>query len=93
MSMKLKVDRLGKLRAQIADLVAEKERIENEIKTKWDEKVIEGNSYRMTLFLQHRRNTDWKLIAHKLNASAQMIRANTTVQDVQVIKVAARKVA
>ena len=93
MKWKEKVDRLGKLRARIADLKAEMDEIEQGFKAKHDNIVLVGDLFEMVLFTSDRRQTDWKGIAHKLDASHQLIRANTEIKQVKTIKVTARKVA
>lgn len=93
MKFKEKVDRLGKLRAQIADLKAEMEIIEAGFKAKHTNIVLIGDLFEMVLFTCDRKQTDWKGIAHKLNASTRLINANTEIKQVKTIKVTARKVA
>lgn len=94
MKLKEKVDRLGVLRAEIADLKLEMEKIEQELKDKYDDATtLDGELFRLALFIQNRKNTDWKLICEKLGASNRIIKANTKVQDIKVIKLTARRAA
>ena len=71
-------DELGHIRAQIAELKQQESEIRDDL-LKLDAQRIEGKLFRVVIVQSVRKVTDWKSIAKKLNASAQMIAGNTKV--------------
>ena len=86
-----KVDRIGQLKAEIAEREAEI----NDLRTTLEDaglSAIDGHAYRVTFSASARTVTDWKTIAERLKASPQLIRAHTTTNDpTTTMRVAARK--
>ena len=85
------VDQLGSLMAEIAELQGQADALKADL-VKEGVGTHEGDLFQATVFESERKNTAWKKIAEKLNASAQMIAGNTTYQIVTSVKVSARKV-
>ena len=76
-ALAVKVDRLGLIRAQIASLVDESEAIRDELEASGLAKV-EGKFFSAGIAqCKAADKTDWKAIAERLGASAQLIRAHT----------------
>jgi hypothetical protein len=81
------VDRLGYLKAQIAELKRE----ENDLKAELIEEgpgAYEGDDYRATVSVTERETLDMKAVREKL--TAQFIRAHTNVTEVTTVRVVAR---
>lgn len=71
------VDRLGMLRAQIAQLEADADKLRAQLEAA-GLKHIDGTLYRATMTeCAGRTVTDWKTIAARLGASPQLVRAYT----------------
>lgn len=82
------IDALGEIKARIADL----EKIEKDLR----ERVVamgvgahEGDTFRATVSVSEREKLDMDAVRQKL--SPQFIRAHTTVSDVTMVRVVARK--
>ena len=81
------IDRLGELKAQIADLA----KLEAEVKTELKELgpgSYEGEKYRVTISDSERDTLDMTAVREKL--SAQFLRAHTTTSTVRSLRVTAR---
>lgn len=88
-----KVDRLGFLLAQIAELTKEADGIKDELKdaaTAGGPQVVEGNLFKATVVEANRKVTDWKAIAKVCKIPEDVIIANTSVTAVFSVKTAAR---
>lgn len=88
-----KVDRLGFLLAQIAELTKEAEEIKDGLKdaaTIGAGNVFEGNLFKATIVEANRKVTDWKAIAKVCNIPEDVIIANTSITAVFSVKTAAR---
>lgn len=83
-----KVDRLGLLLAQIADLEAEAEVIKNELKQQ--EGHIEGSLYKGCVTLSERKTVDNKAVFAEANVPAEIIAKHTKTTAVITLKVTAR---
>lgn len=89
-----KVDRLGFLLAQIAELTKEADGIKDELKDAATEagagNVFEGNLFKATIVEANRRVTDWKAIQKALNIPEDVIIANTSITAVFSVKTTTR---
>ena len=83
-----KVDQLGMLLAQIADLEAQAEIIKNELKQQ--EGHIEGNMYKACVTLSQRKTVDNKAVFAEANVPANLIEKHTKTSAVITLKVTAR---
>jgi cell division ATPase FtsA len=83
-----KVDQLGMLMAQIADLEAQAEVIKNELKQK--EGHIEGNLYKACVTLSQRKTVDNKAVFAEANVPADLIEKHTKTSAVITLKVTSR---
>lgn len=83
-----KVDRLGLLLAQIADLEAEAEVLKNELKQQ--EGHIEGSLYKGCVTLSERKTVDNKAVFAEANVPAEIIAKHTKTTAVITLKVTAR---
>jgi hypothetical protein len=83
-----KVDQLGMLLAQIADLEAQAEVIKNELKQQ--EGHIEGNLYKACVTLSQRKTVDNKAVFSEANVPAELIEKHTKTSAVITLKVTAR---
>ena len=83
-----KVDQLGMLLAQIADLEAQAEVIKNELKQQ--EGHIEGSLYKACVTLSQRATVDNKAVFKAANVPAELIAAHTKTTAVITLKVTAR---
>jgi cob(I)alamin adenosyltransferase len=79
-----KVDQLGMLLAQIADLEAQAEAIKAELKQ------IEGNLYKACVTLSQRNVVDNKAVFAEANIPADLIAKHTKTTAVITLKVTAR---
>ncbi len=87
------VDDLGRLKAEIADLEVRKGELED-VLVESGAAEIDGRLFRATVSIYDRATVAWKKIANKLNASRQLIKANTADPvEVITVKVVARKAA
>ena len=84
-----KVDTLGMLLAQIADLEAQAEVIKNELKNA-GEGHIEGNLYKSCVTLSQRKTVDNKAVYAEANVPADLIEKHTKTTAVITLKVTAR---
>ena len=88
-----KVDRLGFLLAQIAELTKEADGIKDELKdaaTVGAGNVFEGNLFKATIVEANRKVTDWKAIAKVCNIPEDVIIDNTSVTAVFSVKTTSR---
>ena len=88
-----KVDRLGFLLAQIAELTKEADGIKDELKdaaTIGAGNVFEGNLFKATIVEANRKVTDWKAIAKVCNIPEDVIIDNTSVTAVFSVKTTSR---
>jgi cell division ATPase FtsA len=83
-----KVDQLGMLMAQIADLEAQAEVIKNELKQQ--EGHIEGNLYKACVTLSQRKTVDNKAVFAEANVPADLIEKHTKTSAVITLKVTSR---
>lgn len=83
-----KVDQLGMLLAQIAELEAQAETIKNELKQQ--EGHIEGSLYKACVTLSQRATVDNKAVFKAANVPAELIAAHTKTTAVITLKVTAR---
>jgi cell division ATPase FtsA len=83
-----KVDQLGMLMAQIADLEAQAEVIKNELKQQ--EGHIEGNFYKACVTLSQRKTVDNKAVFAEANVPADLIEKHTKTSAVITLKVTSR---
>lgn len=83
-----KVDQLGMLLAQIAELEAQAEAIKNELKQQ--EGHIEGSLYKACVTLSQRATVDNKAVFKAANVPAELIAAHTKTTAVITLKVTAR---
>ena len=86
-----KVDRIGQLKAEIAEREAEI----NDLRATLEDaglSEIDGHAYRVTFSTSTRTTTDWRTIAERFKPSPQLIRRHTTTGDpVTRMNVTARK--
>ena len=83
-----KVDQLGMLLAQIADLEAQAETLKTELKQ--EEGHIEGNLYKSCVTLSQRKTVDNKAVYAEANVPAELIEKHTKTTAVITLKVTAR---
>ena len=83
-----KIDQLGMLLAQIADLEAQAEIIKNELKQQ--EGHIEGNLYKACVTLSQRKTVDNKAVFAEANVPADLIEKHTKTSAVITLKVTSR---
>ena len=72
-----KVDRIGQLKAEIAEREAEI----NDLRATLEDaglSAIDGHAYRVTFSTSTRTTTDWRTIAERFKPSPQLIRRHTT---------------
>lgn len=84
-----KVDQLGMLLAQIADLEAQAEVLKNELKN-IGEGHIEGNLYKSCVTLSQRKTIDNKAVFAEANVPADLIAKHTKTTAILTLKVTAR---
>jgi len=84
-----KVDQLGMLMAQIADLEAQAEVIKNELKNA-GEGHVEGNLYKSCVTLSQRKTVDNKAVFAEANVPAELIEKHTKTSAVITLKVTSR---
>ena len=83
-----KVDQLGMLLAQIADLEAQAEVLKAELKQ--TEGKVEGNFYKACVTLSQRNVVDNKAVFAEANIPAELIAKHTKTTAVITLKVTAR---
>ena len=81
------VDRLGELKARIAELEREEKELRDTV-VELGEGAYEGERYRVTVSNTERGTLDMEAVRKKL--SDQFIRAHTKVKEVVVVRVTAR---
>lgn len=84
------IDRLGELKARIADLQAEEKKLRDEI-IALGVGAHEGELFRASVSVSERETLDMAAVREKL--SPQFIRAHTNVTPVTTVKIVARKAA
>lgn len=86
------VDKLGQVKAQLADLKKEEDRLKQEL---IDSGLasIDGTFYRAAISeCDGKTSIDWKAIAEKFSPSRQLIKSKTTYgEDYVTVRVSARK--
>jgi len=85
-----KVDEIGRLKAEIADLTTLKRDLEDEL-IESGETEIEGRLFRSTVSHFWAKKVDWKGIAAKLKASKRLITANSSETEIWRVNTNARK--
>lgn len=88
------VDRLGYLKAQIADLEKEAKALQSEVLESLvaaGESSADGALFRAVLVRSEGKSVDWKAIAQKLEPSRQLVQAYTKATFKQFVKINARK--
>lgn len=83
-----KVDQLGMLLAQIADLEKQAEIIKNELKQ--TEGHVEGNLFKACVTLSQRATVDNKAVFAEANVPAEMIAKHTKTTAVITLKVTSK---
>lgn len=86
MAKSKKADRYGQLKQRIRKLQDEINVLRDEIIATGRDQLI-GSRYVVNVLETVRRDIDWQGIAEKLEASRQMIRANTVIEDVTQVRV------
>ena len=81
------VDRLGELKARIAELEREEKELRDTV-VELGPGAYEGERYRVTVSATERSTLDMEAVREKL--SAQFIRAHTKTKEVTVVRVTAR---
>jgi hypothetical protein len=71
------IDKLGNIKAQIADLQKEARIIEDRLKAKGPGEY-EGDLFEATVCTVDTDRVDWKAVAKRLHPSRQLVTANTT---------------
>jgi hydroxymethylglutaryl-CoA reductase len=84
-----KVDTLGMLLAQIADLEAQAEVIKNELKNA-GEGHVEGNLYKGCVTLSQRTTVDSKAVFAEANIPAELVAKHSKTTAIITLKVTAR---
>jgi hypothetical protein len=88
----VKIDTLGSLMAQIAELTKQADKIKEELKDRASitgEKSFEGASYKATYSESNRSTVDWKAIAAEMSIPADLIAKHTKSTAVYTIKTTA----
>jgi hypothetical protein len=83
-----KVDQLGMLLSQIADLEKQAEAIKNELKQ--NEGHIEGNLFKACITLSQRATVDNKAVFAEANVPAELIAKHTKTTAVITLKVTSK---
>ena len=84
-------DKLGNLRATIADLQAEAKAIELKFKSEPPQDfAFEGDLFRVTVSHGERTTTNWKEVAAKLEPSHQLVTAHSKTVPTITLRVNAR---
>ena len=83
------VERLGKLRARMADLKAEEAQLTATLEAS-GLRVVEGDLFRATVSTGEVRNVAWKAIAEHLEPSRQLVAAHTEIKSRTTVKVVSR---
>ncbi len=88
-----KIDTLGLLLAQIAELTKEADAIKDELKDEANlsgQRKFEGADFVATYIEANRSTVDWKAIAKVLNIPAELIAEHTKTSAVFSVKVATK---
>jgi hypothetical protein len=85
-------DRLGQIKAQLADLKKEEGKLKQELIDSCLA-VVEGSFYRVAVSESEGKTLiDWRKIAEKFSPSRQLVKANTSVGEAYfTVRVSARK--
>jgi hypothetical protein len=85
-------DRLGQIKAQLADLKKEEGKLKQELIDS-GLAVVEGSFYRVAVSESEGKTlVDWRAIAEKFSPSRQLIKGNTSVGEAYfTVRVSARK--
>jgi len=83
------VDRLGELKAEVAELKTEEQAIKD-VLIKAEVEAVEGRHYRACVSLSEVERIDYRKILERLKPSRQLLQANTTVTERVTIRVTAR---
>jgi hypothetical protein len=85
-------DRLGQIKAQLADLKKEEGKLKQELIDS-GLAVVEGSFYRVAVTESEGKTlVDWKKIAEKFSPSRQLVKANTSIGEAYfTVRVSARK--
>jgi hypothetical protein len=85
-------DRLGQIKAQLADLKKEEGKLKQELIDS-GLAVVEGSFYRVAVSESEGKTLiDWRKIAEKFSPSRQLVKANTSVGEAYfTVRVSARK--
>lgn len=93
-AIEAKIDKLGYLKAQIADLQKQAKELNNEVVQELDQRGLssyDGALFQAAVVKQERKTVNWQKIALKFNPSVQLIAGNTKVTPVVSLKLSARK--
>ena len=85
-------DRLGQIKAQLADLKKEEAKLKQELIDS-GLAVVEGSFYRVAVSESEGKVlVDWRKIAEKFSPSRQLVKANTSIGEAYfTVRVSARK--
>ena len=85
-------DRLGQIKAQLADLKKEESKFKEEL-IESGLAVVEGSFYRVAVSESEGKTlVDWRKIAEKFSPSRQLVKANTSTGEAYfTVRVSARK--
>ena len=89
MNVQTTVDRLGKIKAKMADLKNEEDELKNQLLAEGISKA-EGQLFRVSISRSSCTKTCWKAVAEKLEPSRQLIQAHTTTTPRIQFRVVAR---
>ncbi len=83
------VDRLGRIKADMADLEAQEKEAVEELKARGIN-TYEGKLFSANVFSQSRSKTDWKEVCKEARVPSKIIAKHTDTSDILVCKVTAR---
>jgi hypothetical protein len=85
-------DRLGQIKAQLADLKKEESKLKQELIDS-GLAVVEGSFYRVAVSESEGKTlVDWRKIAEKFSPSRQLVKANTSIGEAYfTVRVSGRK--
>lgn len=84
------VDRLGRVKADIADLAAQEKEIVDELKARGTD-TYKGALFEANVFSQNRSTTSWKDVCAEAKVPQPIINKHTTSKYILVCTVTARK--
>ncbi|MGL4565260.1 MAG: hypothetical protein ACRCVD_08190 [Halioglobus sp.] len=87
------IDKLGLIKAQIAELQEQEKVLAAKVKGELfdaGEDALEGDLFRAAMVVQDRTTVDWKAVAAKLQPSRQLVKAHTKETRVISLRVSAR---